>query len=155
MYEIYVPSKLIWRTATFIHHLHLPPSHFASTSPPPPPPPPSFVHLLITMASGLSRRRVAAPSSSTHPDDDDRAPSSSGPSLSASRHNSTSNVHDAPRSAGGTAFERGSKIAYDPRDLDGANEDEAKIGGKVPRLTIMEEVLLLGIKDRQVSTFPT
>ena len=102
------------------------------------------------MASGLSRRRVAAPSTSTHPDDDDRAPSSPGPSLSSSRHNSSSNVGDgAGRSAGGTAFERGSKIAYDPRDLDGANEDEAKIGGKVPRLTIMEEVLLLGIKDRQ------
>ena len=44
---------------------------------------------------------------------------------------------------------RGSKIVYDPRDSDGANENEAKIGGKVPSLTIIEEVLLLEIKDRQ------
>jgi golgi phosphoprotein 3 len=47
-------------------------------------------------------------------------------------------------------LEGGGGIAYDPRDLDGA--DEAREGGKAPKLTIMEEVLLLGIKDKQVRT---
>ena len=36
----------------------------------------------------------------------------------------------------------------DPRDLD-TDEEDSK-GGKLPRLTIMEEVLLLGLKDKQV-----
>lgn len=49
----------------------------------------------------------------------------------------------------GSAFAGGSKIAYDPRDLDQDAGEEARIGGKMPRLTIMEEVLLLGIKDKQ------
>jgi Golgi phosphoprotein 3 len=35
-------------------------------------------------------------------------------------------------------------------DLDGG--DEARLGGKMPRLTIMEEVLLLGLKDKQVGS---
>ncbi|KAF8886734.1 GPP34-domain-containing protein [Infundibulicybe gibba] len=53
----------------------------------------------------------------------------------------------------GSAFEGGNKIAYDPRDL---NEGDADAGGgaglrggRMPKLTIMEEVLLLGIKDKQ------
>ena len=54
----------------------------------------------------------------------------------------------------GSAFEGGSKVAFDPRDLAQDAGEEARIGGKMPRLTIMEEVLLLGIKDKQVS-FPS
>jgi Golgi phosphoprotein 3 len=49
----------------------------------------------------------------------------------------------------GSAFEGGNKIAFDPRDLQQDASEEAKTGGKMPRLTIMEEVLLLGIKDKQ------
>ena len=49
----------------------------------------------------------------------------------------------------GSAFEGGCKIAFDPRDLERENEDE-RLGRKVPRLTLLEEVLLLGIKDKQV-----
>ena len=100
------------------------------------------------MASeGLSRRRVAnASSSNTTDDDDHRQPSSSHSSTTpASAHH--------PHSHGGSAFEGGSKVAYDPRDLE-ANDEEEKIGGIIPRLTIMEEVLLLGLKDRQVSADP-
>jgi Golgi phosphoprotein 3 len=52
----------------------------------------------------------------------------------------------------GSAFEGGRKIAYDPRDLNYDASEEAKIGGKAPKLTIMEEVLLLGLKDKQVCT---
>lgn len=54
----------------------------------------------------------------------------------------------------GSAFEGGSKIAFDPRDLQQDAGEEARIGGKMPRLTIMEEVLLLGIKDKQVRSTP-
>ena len=42
-------------------------------------------------------------------------------------------------------MEGGSRVAYDPRDLE--TDGEAK---KMPRLTLMEEVLLLGLNDRQV-----
>jgi len=78
--------------------------------------------------SGLSRRRV-----NTGP-----APSSSEPSSSSLT------------SHGGSAFAGGNKIAFDPRDLE-RDEEESKTGGKVPRLTLMEEVLLLGLKDHQAS----
>lgn len=44
-------------------------------------------------------------------------------------------------------MEGGSKVAFDPRDL---RNDDAAEGGKVPKLTILEEVLLLGLKDKQV-----
>ena len=53
---------------------------------------------------------------------------------------------------GGSAFEGGNRVAFDPRDLEDDGAEEKRVGGKVPRLTIMEEVLLLGIKDKQVST---
>jgi Golgi phosphoprotein 3 len=36
------------------------------------------------------------------------------------------------------------KVAYDPRDI-----DESK---STPKLTLMEEVLLLGLKDKQVTS---
>lgn len=42
-----------------------------------------------------------------------------------------------------------SKIAFDPRDY-----ENGSMGGereRMPRLTVMEEVLLLGLKDKQVS----
>jgi Golgi phosphoprotein 3 len=98
-------------------------------------------------ASGLSRRRVGGGGhgeSSTYADDGENRPS-------VSRTGSSAGVHENFTStAAGSAFERGNKVAYDPRDLEGANEDVVKQGGKMPKLTIMEEVLLLGIKDRQV-----
>jgi len=39
----------------------------------------------------------------------------------------------------------GHKIAYDPRDI---SESAERV--KQPKLTLMEEVLLLGLKDKQV-----
>ena len=39
----------------------------------------------------------------------------------------------------------GRRIAYDPRDISNAREQTTQ-----PRLTLMEEVYLLGLKDRQV-----
>jgi Golgi phosphoprotein 3 len=44
-------------------------------------------------------------------------------------------------------MEGGSKIAYDPRDLLESLGD----AGKMPKLTLLEEILLLGLKDKQAS----
>lgn len=41
--------------------------------------------------------------------------------------------------------ENGHKIAFDPRDI---SENEER--NKQPKLTLMEDVLLLGLKDKQV-----
>ncbi|KAK2464075.1 hypothetical protein APHAL10511_003905 [Amanita phalloides] len=90
------------------------------------------------MSSGLSRRRIANASSST--DDGERASHSRNGSLRA---------NTPPANHAGSAFQGGSRVAFDPRDLTQDASEEAKVGGKMPRLTIMEEVLLLGIKDKQ------
>ncbi|KAJ3560962.1 hypothetical protein NP233_g10494 [Leucocoprinus birnbaumii] len=93
----------------------------------------------MSSAGGLSRRRVAQST-----DDDNNSPS-------FSRSTSSTNGTTTPPVAlhAGSAFEGGSKIAYDPRDLVQDATDEARMGGKMPKLTIMEEVLLLGLKDKQ------
>jgi golgi phosphoprotein 3 len=77
--------------------------------------------------------------------DEDDKPARNGSSPSGSTTPRTGISH------AGSAFEGGSKIAFDPRDLEDVGAEERKVGGKVPRLTIMEEILLLGIKDKQVS----
>lgn len=83
----------------------------------------------MTETSGLSRRRI-----------------NTGPASATSSETSSSFTSHA-----GSAFAGGNKIAFDPRDLE-RDEEEAKAGGKAPRLTLMEEVLLLGLKDRQASS---
>ncbi|THH26627.1 hypothetical protein EUX98_g7562 [Antrodiella citrinella] len=95
----------------------------------------------MSSASQLSRRRVG-PSASQDPDDNwEQNGHSATPS--------TSSLNASPSAShAGTAFQGGSKIAYDPRDLEREDEDNRQ-GGKAPRLTIMEEVLLLGLKDKQ------
>lgn len=106
----------------------------------------------MTTAGGLQRRRVAA---STAQDDDDGDAWGLNGATSTTKHSpslSTSSSHapSASTSHAGSAFEGGSKIAYDPRDLIEREDEDARQGGKAPRLTIMEEVLLLGLKDKQV-----
>ncbi|CAE6454379.1 unnamed protein product [Rhizoctonia solani] len=81
--------------------------------------------------SGLSRRRVGTSTPTTEGETLPSAPSPVG--------NSNGRTY-----GGGTALEGGGKIAYDPRDLETEGE-----GKSMPRLTILEEVLLLGIKDKQ------
>lgn len=44
-----------------------------------------------------------------------------------------------------TDGQNGHKIAFDPRDI---SENEERT--KMPKLTLMDEVLLLGLKDKQV-----
>lgn len=104
----------------------------------------------MSSSAGLSRRRVPASASSAGDDDADNAWGFNG---TASANGGAASRPDPPHSPAlhaGSAFEGGSKIAYDPRDLEREDED-ARLGGKPPRLTIMEEVLLLGLKDKQVS----
>jgi len=104
----------------------------------------------MSSQGGLSRRRVANQStSSTTADDSSPNQHSRNGSTNASSNNTQSQSH--PHA--GSAFRGGGGIAYDPRDLDMAEEDGK--GGKLPRLTIMEEVLLLGLKDKQVSPIHT
>jgi Golgi phosphoprotein 3 len=63
-----------------------------------------------------------------------------------SRTNSSVNVKDS--SGPETSYESGEnghRIAFDPRDI-----SESAERSKQPKLTLMEEVLLLGLKDKQV-----
>jgi hypothetical protein len=89
--------------------------------------------------SGLSRRRVGG-ASNVDGDDDGASPAPTAPT--------TPTGTERRKQAGGNAFEGGDRVAFDARDMD--LSDEAREGGKMPRLTIMEEVLLLGLKDRAV-----
>jgi hypothetical protein len=99
-------------------------------------------------AGGLSRRRVAASSSQADEDGDAWGFDGGAPQHAPSPSPSSNNISHA-----GSAFEGGSKIAFDPKDLIDQGEEDARQGGKAPRLTIMEEVLLLGLKDRQVCIY--
>ncbi|KAI8084801.1 Golgi phosphoprotein 3-domain-containing protein [Halteromyces radiatus] len=82
--------------------------------------------------STVTRRRVGASGSSNHPEDIND--NSNNNNNNNNNNNSNSQKHiDSPSSE--------KKIAFDPRDL-----DESKAN---PKLTLMEEVLLLGLKDKQ------
>nr|ODN88716.1 golgi phosphoprotein 3 [Cryptococcus depauperatus CBS 7841] len=87
------------------------------------------------MSQGLTRRRQgqssAVPSTSTF--DSPTVPPSPRPGSS-----STVTGRDT-----GGAFEGRGKVAYDPRDFENNDEKDSS-----PRLTLMEEVLLLGLKDK-------
>lgn len=63
----------------------------------------------------------------------------------ASRTNSTPNIKDSAPETSYESGENGHKIAFDPRDI-----SESAERSKQPKLTLMEEVLLLGLKDKQV-----
>jgi Golgi phosphoprotein 3 len=105
----------------------------------------------MSTSGGLSRRRVGANggATSSYDDDDNKlSPTNSGSGGGGSR--STTPAPAPQHAHAGSAFEGGNKIAFDPRDLQQDASEEARTGGKLPRLTIMEEVLLLGIKDKQV-----
>ncbi|KAJ6479759.1 Golgi phosphoprotein 3-domain-containing protein [Mycena sanguinolenta] len=93
-------------------------------------------------SAGLSRRRAPAAASTTQ-DDDERPPTSPPAESRDNNDSSTINAH------AGSAFANGSRIAFDPRDLALSSSEDALVGGKLPKLTLMEEVLLLGIKDKQ------
>lgn len=83
------------------------------------------------MSSGLTRRRGAGGGG------EDAA---SAPSRTAS----STNVRDNGPETSYEASENGHKIAFDPRDI-----SESAERSKQPKLTLMEEVILLGLKDKQ------
>lgn len=98
--------------------------------------------------SGLSQRRRGGAGGTSHLDIDDPSSSRpSSPSLAspALKHRNTNNGASGSNSADSQPSGAGGhRIAYDPRDLPNTAEE-----ARLPRLTLMEEVLLLGLKDRQ------
>lgn len=126
---------------------------YTSHSPPP--------HTPHTMTEGLTRRRgpgaaaggsaSGGPSASNSSADLAARAAPSGASGARSGGSTGIGRTGAPVSAAGGAGGSGAmegrgKVAYDPRDFDNGNEEK-----EVPRLTLMEEVLLLGLKDKAVS----
>ncbi|KAK4247174.1 vacuolar protein sorting-associated protein 74 [Corynascus novoguineensis] len=96
---------------------------------------------MATTTSGLTRRRGGGGGGGGGGLGDGEATSGIG-----SRTNSSANVRDT---SGGpeTSYESGEnghRIAFDPRDI-----SESAERSKQPKLTLMEEVLLLGLKDKQ------
>ena len=93
----------------------------------------------MSSAAGLTRRRGAGggagPSNSPGEEDEVSRVTSPVPKKEDNRAPETSFV-------GG---ENGHKIAFDPRDI-----SESEERSKQPKLTLMEEVLLMGLKDKQV-----
>lgn len=110
------------------------------------------------MSEGLTRRRGAQPT----PSGSSTPPANSSQPTTPIPGSSSHNNHNNPRgslslpgnpTAGSSSSTGGvegrSKIAFDPRDY-----ENGSMGGereRMPRLTVMEEVLLLGLKDKQVS----
>jgi Golgi phosphoprotein 3 len=91
---------------------------------------------MASTASGLTRRRGANPSG--------------GEDNESSRVNSPAPRPATNDRAPETSYEdseNGHKIAFDPRDI-----SESAERNKQPKLTLMEEVLLMGLKDKQVRT---
>ena len=109
----------------------------------------------MSTSGGLSRRRVGGngggTTSSYNDDDDTKLGTINGGGSGGSRSTTPPPPLPPHHAHAGSAFEGGNKIAFDPRDLQEDASEEARTGGKMPRLTIMEEVLLLGIKDKQVA----
>ncbi|KAJ7613381.1 Golgi phosphoprotein 3-domain-containing protein [Roridomyces roridus] len=99
-------------------------------------------------SAGLSRRRAPQASVSTGDDDDDRPRATLSTTTNSSSPPSPSPEANGAGSHAGSAFAGGARVAYDPRDLPSSDDTEGT-GGSVPKLTLMEEVLLLGIKDKQ------
>ena len=90
----------------------------------------------MASSGGLTRRRGAGGGgSSTVEDEDTSRVSSPKPKDYDNRAPETSY----------TGGENGHKIAFDPKDI-GESEERSK----QPKLTLMEEVLLMGLKDKQV-----
>lgn len=91
---------------------------------------------MATTTSGLTRRRGGG--AAGEGDGNGLGP--------GSRTNSSINVRDpAGPETSYESGENGHRIAFDPRDI-----SESAERSKQPKLTLMEEVLLLGLKDKQV-----
>ena len=95
------------------------------------------------MSSGLTRRRGGgAGSTENNEEGESSRVASPVPNKAATR-----DVTGGPETSY-EAGENGHKIAFDPRDI-----SESAERSKQPKLTLMEEVLLLGLKDKQVGHY--
>ncbi|KAL8653653.1 MAG: hypothetical protein Q9210_001968 [Variospora velana] len=94
-------------------------------------------YILSQPDGGLTRRRGGAGGASTG-EDEDPGRVTSPPPKNASSHESRA------AETSYTGGENGHKIAFDPRDI-----SESEERNKQPKLTLMEEVLLMGLKDKQ------
>jgi Golgi phosphoprotein 3 len=88
---------------------------------------------MASTTSGLTRRRGGA--AANNGDDEGSRVSSPVPKRLDDRTPETSYENSA----------NGHKIAFDPRDI-----SESAERNKQPKLTLMEEVILMGLKDKQV-----
>lgn len=91
----------------------------------------------MASTSGLTRRRGGG--AATTADDDGSRVSSPLPK---------NRTDDRTPETSYESSENGHKIAFDPRDI-----SESAERSKQPKLTLMEEVILMGLKDKQVRTF--
>ena len=89
---------------------------------------------MATTTSGLTRRRGGGAATNGGEDEASRV-SSPVPKRNDDRAPETSYENSA----------NGHKIAFDPRDI-----SESAERNKQPKLTLMEEVILMGLKDKQV-----
>jgi len=91
----------------------------------------------MASAGGLTRRRGAAQAST---DGDENG----GSRVASPAPKSTPSYNDRSPETSYSSGENGHKIAFDPRDI-----SESEERSKQPKLTLMEEILLLGLKDKQ------
>lgn len=91
------------------------------------------------MSSGLTRRRGGGGGAGGENEDGETSRvASPAPKIGGSSR-------DTGPETSYESSENGHKIAFDPRDI-----SESAERNKQPKLTLMEEVLLLGLKDKQV-----
>jgi Golgi phosphoprotein 3 len=95
-----------------------------------------------TATSGLTRRRGGGGGTSSGAG---AGPSTEGDSSKTNGPSAGSPNKDRAPETSYESSENGHKIAFDPRDI-----SESAERSKQPKLTLMEEVLLLGLKDKQV-----
>ena len=88
----------------------------------------------MASSSGLTRRRGGGGAAGNGEDEGSRV-SSPAPRRNDDRAPETSYE----------SSENGHKIAFDPRDI-----SESAERSKQPKLTLMEEIILMGLKDKQV-----
>ena len=93
----------------------------------------------MATSSGLMRRRGGGVAAST---DEDSAGRTASPAPKRNDDKVSETLYESS--------ENGHKIAFDPRDM-----SENAERSKQPVLTLMEEVLLMGLKDKQASGYYT
>lgn len=94
------------------------------------------------MSSGLTRRRGGGGGGGGADNEEGESSRVASPVPKPGASRDTSGPETSYESS-----ENGHKIAFDPRDI-----SESAERSKQPKLTLMEEVLLLGLKDKQVSS---